>query len=398
MELVPNPWSTPDGQEMNLTKESLKASAGEEGKTELDQERWKEGGIHEIEVSVTVQQFGQIDMVAECFVARLWVDVWWLPSEKEAETGEATEWDIEEGFQLVGSLEAEQEIKGGPTIKDVGGREMFHATLAIKGTFSMLLDLRAFPFDVQVLTIVTEMGNFKNVQYLPPRHMDKCCTMDDNLAEYAMENYAMSFTASDAALSKRGNRYAQLQISFVLRREWQPYFFRIIAQVSAMCCASVAVYAIPAEDVADRLGYLYTIILTLVAFQMTIASTIPPTPYLTWLDKYIGSTSFLLFGAVFATTILGWQGSKEHEELDHYCFIGVSSTTLAMQLFWLIHAIWTRRDSVRASLDLKGSKTRQNEVYSMGNASQSRNFAIKHEKDKYMNADMRGSCFTCKNW
>lgn len=400
MELIPNPSvdvvsteTSAASAQLSSTRHSTVATT----ESKSDQPRWEEGTIHEIEVSATVQQFGCIDTIAQTFMAKLWIDVWWLPSEKEAEAGEPSEWDIEGGFQMVGSVECEQGVSRGPDLKMVGGREMFHAVYEIKGVFNMSPDLRHFPFDVQVVTVTAEMGNFKNVAYFPPRHMDACVTATDTLAEWAMENIAISFTASDVALSKSGNRYAQLQLVFVLRREWEPYFYRVIGQVAVMCFASVSVYAIPVHDVGDRLGYLFTIILTLVAFQMAIADTIPQTPYLTWLDKYLAGANTILFAAVLITTVLGWHGAEYYEDVDFDCFIIMGGVTLGSQFFWLFYAMWSRYDAILSSLDQKKRKKEMDEVYGAGNEDKS----VRHltlTKGSFDADSKKGTCFTFKNW
>ena len=75
--------------------------------------------------------------------------------------------------------------------------------------------------------------------------------------------------------------------SFKAARLWQATFFGIMLLTGIISASTLVVYVIEPEDVADRFSMLFTILLTMVAFQYVVQSSIPSVPYLTFLDKYV---------------------------------------------------------------------------------------------------------------
>ena len=144
---------------------------------------WEPGTPHEIELSITVQYVGNIDVVKEMFDARLWIDVFWLPSKEEMESeSEPTEWDMEANLQTTNAVAVHSfEVKKQPKIKDVKGRRLYHAVVQISGTFSCPFDMHSFPFDAQKLFVIIEMGNMKNMIYQPAKHINSVLSIETQL-------------------------------------------------------------------------------------------------------------------------------------------------------------------------------------------------------------------------
>lgn len=171
---------------------------------------WKPEDPHEIELSVTVQYIGSVDVVKESFDARLWIDVFWLPSETELKSNSSpTEWDFERNLQTTNAVALHSfDIKKPPQIKTLkDGRKMYHAVVQLSATFSSPFDLHSFPFDSQKLFIVIEMGNIKNMIYKPADHISCPLSIETQLCvlnEWDFEDANISFTASDESLSKQG--------------------------------------------------------------------------------------------------------------------------------------------------------------------------------------------------
>merc|ERR1712176_1040006 len=59
--------------------------------------------------------------------------------------------------------------------------------------------------------------------------------------------------------------------------------------------ASLISFSIPlADNGAERISYLITLLLTAVAYQFAILNDLPKVPYLTLFDRYIMQTFFLI--------------------------------------------------------------------------------------------------------
>jgi hypothetical protein len=66
-------------------------------------------------------------------------------------------------------------------------------------------------------------------------------------------------------------------------------FYVVLAAFSAV--------GVPFKQFSNRMSITMTLLLTIVAFKFVVGTYVPPTPYLTLLDKYVIS-AFLLMGAV----------------------------------------------------------------------------------------------------
>jgi hypothetical protein len=60
-------------------------------------------------------------------------------------------------------------------------------------------------------------------------------------------------------------------------------------------------HGVPIGDLADRLSVNLTLLLTAMAFKFVLSDTLPPTPYLTTMERYVLWTFVVLFlqGASF---------------------------------------------------------------------------------------------------
>jgi len=247
-------------------------------------------GPRRIETSITVTRVGNIDTVNETVEAKLLIDAFWLPSADELNGGESG-WEPLPNFQPVNATAiAAQELVKSPYLKDRDGEKVWHAKLGLDATFKQQFQLHAFPFDCQVLVLRIEMGNCKEMIYVPP---PQAIVMSVERALCPLTGWtwvgaSVNFTRTDPSLSKQGNSYAQFVVELKLSRQWQPYVWRVGLFVFMTMVSSVFVYAMDAiEDAPDRLGFAFTLLLTSVAFQFTVHGSLPQVSYLTLLEVYI---------------------------------------------------------------------------------------------------------------
>ena len=125
-------------------------------------------------------------------------------------------------------------------------------------------------------------------------------------------------------------QYTTVSHTFILRREWSFYFTRVVVVLSIISFLTVAAFLFDIADssIADRFGYVSTLLLTAVAYMLITVSYIPPLNYLTLLDKYV------YFTFLFITLIsieIGFETfmDDEIETLDVYFVIDDL-------IFWLI--------------------------------------------------------------
>ena len=78
------------------------------------------------------------------------------------------------------------------------------------------------------------------------------------------------------------------KLNFIIRREWKFYIFRVVIVLSIVSFFATFVFLFgETGNLADRLGFVATMLLTTVAFMFIVKEYLPTLPYLTLLDKYV---------------------------------------------------------------------------------------------------------------
>ena len=163
-----------------------------------------------------------------------------------------------------------------------------------RGTFHQMMDLRAFPFDLQQLEIVlrlpqrTDMGReftqFYNADGSPQTEVKDWVKLSE------WERFEPHATAE--VDSKGRARYA---ITLPMLRRHRFYVTNVMAIMSAICFLAFTAFGLPTEQLADRSSIVLTLLLTAVAFKLVIADSIPKVGYFTVMDHYMNGMFILLF-------------------------------------------------------------------------------------------------------
>jgi hypothetical protein len=134
-------------------------------------------------------------------------------------------------------------------------------------------------------------------------------------------------------------------------------------------------FSILPDDIAGRLGFNMTILLTAVAFKFVIADSMPKVAYFTFLDQYILLNYCLLFlcmieNAAFGTAIVHFDSDPQ---IERYLIIAITGFWFFLNFWILINlAIFTRNsrnrlppqvDHITDGTMTKNSSTRLNLLY-----------------------------------
>ena len=82
------------------------------------------------------------------------------------------------------------------------------------------------------------------------------------------------------------------------------YLYNVIGVMLMISLLGFAVFALPADALADRINTVLTLLLTTIAFKFVVADTIPKIGYNTHLDSFV----LLNMGFLFITGIIGISG------------------------------------------------------------------------------------------
>ena len=91
-----------------------------------------------------------------------------------------------------------------------------------------------------------------------------------------------------------------------------PFFYlsNLVLPLLLLVSLTGCVFVLPPEEVGDRLSVSLTLLLTVVAYKLVVASSLPAVAYLTWLDRYSLAALLMLVVTVaenaLAAVIEGW--------------------------------------------------------------------------------------------
>jgi len=174
--------------------------------------------------------------------------------------------------------------------------------LRYRCVFSETYELQNFPFDCQDLSLVIESMDPSRVLLMPRVkrcHFASIALGDFSLVEWDLRAPMVTVTRNGAKSRRTGLTEASRFIMQVkMKRRSQSYVSRVLYLAGLLTFGSLLTWSIDVH-LPHRLILCFTILLTLVAFQMAISNKLPKVRYLTLLDKYLVlGQRFMLFVAI----------------------------------------------------------------------------------------------------
>jgi hypothetical protein len=112
-------------------------------------------------------------------------------------------------------------------------------------------------------------------------------------------------TASTTSRDQRSGTFARLDATFEMVRNWSYYAWKLGLPLTLIVLMAYAVYFIPPSAVPQQIGLGTTAMLTLIAYMLTLNSTLPRISYLTRADRFfVGSAVLVFLGLMKAVTTL----------------------------------------------------------------------------------------------
>jgi hypothetical protein len=214
-----------------------------------------------------------------------------------------------------------------------------------RAVFQNSMKLHQFPFDIQrlpiSLTVGYDVADVVLVGNVNPAY--RSFVVKHNFAQSGeYELVPRVFLAQAVTLrqdSCSGRVYPVLNVSVVVRR-WPSYFlWNVGLPILVISLLSFSAFAIPAADIADRLGVSLTLLLTIMAFKYVITDRLPNFNNLTYVDHYmLICTAFVIL--VCVTNLLASRLAKtDSDAADAVDFVG--GATLG-GLFLVTQALFVR--------------------------------------------------------
>ncbi len=187
-----------------------------------------------------------------------------------------------------------------PEVMESNGQ--FYNYIRHQGAFSSAMKMTKYPFDDHILRFVIEDAEHgtEAMNYVPD---PEGVSINDQISlpgyrigkpRMVIEDKAYPTTFGDLNNPETG-AYSRVVFEVPITRPWQYGVFKLFLPVLIVLMCSGLALAIDPTHTEGRIGLAITALLTMVAMQITTASSLPEVGYLTLLDMaYLLSYAFIL--------------------------------------------------------------------------------------------------------
>ena len=199
--------------------------------------------------------------------------------------------------------------------KDVGP-DLHYVCWHAGGTFHFTPDLRYYPFDTQELEIQVENPDLER-QYLVyaddtgsykrSGEPDERWGLKDDVSvyQYSLDRVEREESASiyrtdfgDPKAEKAQSQYSRFTLRLVIARQFAPYFYKIMLPLLVILGVAYLVFWLPPREISTASSLAITALLSCIAFQISVAQTLPDVGYLITSDELFIVTYLLIFFAL----------------------------------------------------------------------------------------------------
>ncbi len=184
------------------------------------------------------------------------------------------------------------------------------------GTFSSPFDLRAFPFDEQVLSIaIISFYDDDVVELYAP---DERSGFDKafSLPGWVVSHHAVTESRYEARFGGGVVRpKSRVDVSFHVERDVRFYQWKVVLPLVLIVFMSWSVFFVDPKQVGPQLGAASTSILTLIAFLFSLRGILPPISYLTRMDFFVYASLALVFVAYLEALLTVGLAAADKSEL-----------------------------------------------------------------------------------
>ena len=174
--------------------------------------------------------------------------------------------------------------------------------LHIFGDFSQPLELRDFPQDRHVFEVPVVAAGYQadEIVFIPDPRMDSFMAEKLSVADWKVRD--MRGSPREVTFAN-GLKLPGFVFSFEGTRLLHHYVIKAIIPLCLIVMMSWVVFWINPEQVSNQLSVAVTTVLTLIAYHIALSGRLPEIPYLTHMDKFLFSSTVLVFMALIEVVI-----------------------------------------------------------------------------------------------
>jgi len=161
-------------------------------------------------------------------------------------------------------------------------------------------------------------SNQPPARYVPKNKFVRLRSENVIVSDFELRNLLAEITESkEENAAQRGRTHSILFLSVVMERVAEAYFWRLGLCLAIVNMCGLATWCV--ESLDNRLNMLYTLLLTMIALQNVVNSTVPNIPYLTLMDKYTIFSFCFIFVLILETAGSGIKHCY-NDTIDHVFF------------------------------------------------------------------------------
>jgi hypothetical protein len=268
-----------------------------------------------VEVVIYVLDINRVDSAEQSFSADVYVEARWsdprLVHEGPGPVFSGLNEIWQPNLEFVNRLQLSQSLPDRLEVLpdgDVRYRQRF------LGEFSQSMDLRAYPWDTQRLTLRLVASDYppEQVELVPTTKIDRTISTGLSVPDFDITGWEAVAETWRPAGGRRG--FASVRSAFVASRKSGYFTVKVIVPLILIVMMSWSVFWIDPSQGGPQIGVATTTMLTLIAFRFMIDASLPKIPYLTRLDTLIMASTVLVFlslAEVIITSRLAQTGHLE---------------------------------------------------------------------------------------
>lgn len=186
--------------------------------------------------------------------------------------------------------------------------------LHVFGDFSQPMNLQEFPRDKHVFEVPVVAAGYRDggVKFVSLADNDSFMAEKLSVADWNVSN--MRGEPREVVLSN-GIKLPGFVFSFEGERLVHHYVVKAIIPLALIVMMSWVVFWIDPKQVPNQLSVAVTTVLTLIAYHIALSGRLPEIPYLTRMDKFLFSSTLLVFMSLIEVVITSHFSSTNRLEV-----------------------------------------------------------------------------------
>ncbi len=274
----------------------------------------------DVKIRIFVLNINEINDAGQSFTANIFMQIEWNDP-RLSQTGKTVKYNLDEiwnpNMQIINK---QKTFNSFPEVAVVDSKGNVMYRQRIFGSFSQPLNLHKFPMDRQTLKFeIVSVGNTPDKVNLIKNSSgikEEFTLPNWHILNWDFINFSFQFLPDVPATEG-------LIFSITAKRYVYFYFFKFIIPLLLIVFMSWIVFWIDPSDYTAQISVAITSMLTLIAYQYLVGSSLPRVPYLTQLDRLMFLSTAMVFVTLVEVVITSVLTKKNKVELarkiDYHC-------------------------------------------------------------------------------